>query len=178
MLTLQRITDTNTTAYRFMEALLQQAFPVEEHRDLKEQRLYTENQEKFYNQLVLEADQPIGFFTYWDFDTFYYAEHFAISPTLRNGGYGKQVLNLICHTLKRPIVLEVEIPEDEMAKRRINFYQRNGFVLWENEYQQPPYRRGDNFLPMKLMVYGKLDSHKDYDRIKKYIYTEVYHVTE
>ena len=74
---------------------------------------------------------PVGFITYWDFDSFYYVEHFATNPALRNGGYGKRTLEYLCNYLKHPIVLEVERPVEEMAKRRISFYQRQGFTLWK-----------------------------------------------
>ena len=174
MLKLQRITTADTALYQFMENLMKQAFPTAEYRDLDELRLYTDSKPHFYNNIIMEENHPIGFFTYWDFDTFYYAEHFAIDPALRNGGYGKQVLDLLCNSLPRPIVLEVEIPVDEMACRRIGFYERNGFTLWPNDYRQPPYRPGDGFLPMRLMVHGTLDNSKDYEYVKGRIYKEVY----
>lgn len=176
MLELQRITTADVDLYNFMEGLMKQAFPSAEYRDLNELRLYTDTKPHFYNNIIMEENRPIGFFTYWDFDTFYYAEHFAVDPSLRNGGYGKQVLALLRDTLSRPIVLEVEMPEDEMARRRIGFYERNGFVLWSNDYHQPPYRPGDDFLPMRLMVHGALDSEKDYECVKGRIYKEVYNV--
>jgi hypothetical protein len=72
--------------------------------------------------------------------------------------------------------LEVEIPEEEMAKRRINFYQRQGFSLWEKPYQQPPYKTGDNYLPMLIMAYGDIECGKDFDSVKEHIYREVYNV--
>ena len=53
---------------------------------------------------------------------------FAVDPAQRNGGHGKNVLNHLCQLLQHPIVLEVEMPEEEMAQRRINFYKRQGFV--------------------------------------------------
>ena len=72
--------------------------------------------------------------------------------------------------LKRPIVLEVERPVEEMAKRRISFYQRQGFTLWEKDYCQPPYKPGDDFLPMYLMVHGELDCEKDFETISQYVF--------
>lgn len=114
----------------------------------------------------------------WDFDEFYYVEHFATNPALRNGGYGKRTLEHLCEFLKRPIVLEVERPVEEMAKRRINFYQRHGFTLWEKDYYQPPYKEGDDFLPMYLMVHGNLDAEKDYEGIRHKLHTIVYGVKE
>ena len=76
-------------------------------------------------------------------------------------------INHLCQLLKHPIALEVEIPEEEMAKRRINFYQRQGFSLWEKPYQQPPYKTGDNYLPMLIMAYGDIECGKDFDSPKQ-----------
>ena len=68
----------------------------------------------------------------------------------------------------------VEMPEEEMAIRRINFYKRQGFTLWEKPYMQPPYKSGDDYLPMLLMAYGDLECDKDFEQVKKCIYREVY----
>lgn len=174
MITLKRITTSDRELYAYLEGLMTQSFPSDEYRDLNELRDFTDHRPHFYNNIILNDGQPIGLISYWDFDDFYYAEHFAIDPTQRNGGYGKAVLQHLCNALHKPIVLEVEMPEEEIAKRRVSFYQRNGFTLWENEYRQPPYKAGDDFLPMRLMVYGPLDSEKDYERVKKRIYHDVY----
>ena len=130
---------------------------------------------QFMENLLIAAFPPEE---YREFDDFYYVEHFAIDPTLRNGGYGKKTLDYLCKKLDRPIVLEVEMPVEEMAKRRINFYQRQGFILWEKEYKQPPYKPGDNFLPMYLMVFGNLQCKQDFEMIKNKIHKEVYNVKE
>lgn len=72
--------------------------------------------------------------------------------------------------------MEVEAPEEEMAIRRINFYKRHGFTLWEKPYMQPPYKPGDGYLPMLLMAYGSLECEKDFEYVKERIYREVYNV--
>lgn len=36
------------------------------------------------------------------------------------------------------VVLEVELPEDSLKKRRIGFYERHGFTFNEYPYIQPP----------------------------------------
>lgn len=81
---------------------------------------------------------------------------------------------MVLRIINAPIVLEVELPNDEMSIRRIGFYERVNYKLWKNEYSQPPYRKGDEYLPMHLMVYGDLNSEKDFDRIKYNLYKEVY----
>lgn len=174
MIKIQPISTADVLNYTFMEKLLITAFPPEEYRKLHNLREYTDHTGNFYNNIIFDDEIPVGFITYWDFEHFYYVEHFAINPALRNGGYGKKVLNHLREVLQRPIVLEVEMPVEEMAQRRIHFYQRQGFNLWEREYQQPPYKPEDDFLPMRLMVHGDLQCEKDFNEIKKRIYQEVY----
>lgn len=176
MITLQRIHTKDTQEYQFMEELIVASFPTEEYRELEELRHFTDEKQAFHNNVILDNGKPIGLFTYWDFGTFYYVEHFAVDSNLRNGGYGKKTLEAICNTLKQPIVLEVEHPDTEMAQRRINFYQRHGFKLWENDYLQPPYRKGDEYLPLHLMAYGEINPDEIFEHVKEKIYNEVYQV--
>lgn len=175
MIRLQRIKTSDTELYSFMECLMISSFPEDEYRDLNDLKEYTDSLPCFYNNIIFDSETPIGLITYWQFDSFYYAEHLAIDPSLRNGGYGRKLLELLKSELKLPIVLEVELPEEEMAQRRINFYKREGFALWEKTYFQPPYKDIYKPLPMYLMVSGSLDAEKDFDRIKENIYEKVYY---
>lgn len=175
MIQLQHITTADSQLYQYMEQLLIASFPPEEYRPLEELRRYSDDKASFRNNVILHDNVPIGLLTYWDFHTFCYIEHFAISPALRNGGYGKAVLLHLYQLLPgMPIVLEVEEPVTEMAQRRIRFYQRQGFILWEKEYLQPPYKQGDGYLPMRLMAYGNLACEQDFEHVRTTIYREVY----
>lgn len=176
MIKFQRITTDDKELYSYMEQLMISSFPSEEYRSLEELRKYTDTKPHFYNNIIFHHNTPVGFITYWDFGHFYYVEHFAIDPSQRNGGLGKNVLNHLCQQLNSPIILEVETPEEEMAIRRINFYKRHGFTLWEKSYMQPPYKPGDNYLPMLLMAYGNLECEKDFEPVKAQIYRDVYNV--
>ena len=175
MITFQRIYTCDTELYAYMEQLLQVSFPEQEYRPLNELREITDKQSNFHNNIILQQTKPVGLVTYWDFNSFRYIEHLAIDPAQRNGGLGKQVLEYLCPKLT-PIILEVELPEDEMSIRRINFYKRQGFTLWDANYAQPPYKAGGESIPMKLMAYGSLLCDKDFTTIKQTIHTEVYHV--
>lgn len=176
MIKLQRITTQDVSLYTYMEQLMTTSFPSEEYRPLEELRHYTDNKPHFYCNIILHHDIPVGFITYWNFGHFYYVEHFAIDPSQRNGGHGKNVLNHLCQQINKPIVLEVEMPEEEIAVRRINFYKRQGFDLWEKAYMQPPYKAGDDYLPMLLMAYGNLKCEQDFEQVKDRIHQEVYNV--
>ena len=104
MLRLQRITTADTALYSYMEQLMVTSFPPEEYRNLTQLREYTDGKKHFYNNIIFDNDLAVGFITYWDFDKFYYAEHFAVDPARRNGGYGKKTLECLCQLLQRPNV--------------------------------------------------------------------------
>ena len=72
------------------------------------------------------------------------------------------------------IVLEVELPEDDLSKRRIGFYERNGFKLCHKPYMQPPYRSGGTPIPMHVMYSGDRPIDDIFDKIKSEIYRNVY----
>ena len=142
MITLFRLTQTDTREYRFMEELLTAAFPPEEYRELGELRRLTCGRPVFHNNLICDDDRPVGLVTFWDFGDFHYIEHFATLPAMRNKGYGHRVLELLGERLRTPLVLEAELPVEELARRRVGFYARQGFRTWPHDYRQPPYRAG------------------------------------
>ena len=112
--------------------------------------------------------------TVWNLGGFYYLEHLATSPAVRNKGYGRKVMDKIRESFPGVIVLEVERPEEEMSIRRIGFYKRCGFLLCEKDYMQPPYRKGGEGLPLYLMFAGADSIDDDFERIRDRIYKEVY----
>lgn len=120
--------------------------------------------------LISEADAVVGFIIYWEFSEFVYVEYFAISEELRGRGLGKKSFREFAERQAKPIVIEVELPESDLACRRIGFYQRLGFTLQDVEYIQPPYHPDLPDLPLNLMTYGKIDFPKAFCNIKSKIY--------
>lgn len=179
MLTFTRI-NTQHPHYSFVEELLHLSFPIEERRDDEDQRRNADENERFYCYLLTDKNESgteelIGLITIWKLDGFYYAEHLATSPAVRNRGYGRQIMEALKALLSDfPIVLEVERPEDEMSRRRIGFYQRCGFKLCMQDYYQPPYRAGGEGLPLYLMYAGVDEIDSCYPQIRDEIYRNVY----
>lgn len=96
----------------------------------------------------------IGFISWWEFDDLIYIEHFAVDNSLRGGGFGKKILNNFMQEQTKPILLEVEHPHNSIQRRRINFYEREGFILNHYSYKQPPYNGQDGeFLELLTMTY-------------------------
>lgn len=175
MLKLTPIKTTNSV-YSFVEQLLHDSFPLAERRDDEAQRDNTDHNPRFTCYFISDDELPVGLITAWNLDGFYYLEHLATTPLIRNRGYGKQIIQQIKDLLPGVIVLEVEHPEDEMSRRRIGFYQRCGFQLCEKEYIQPPYREGGEEVPLFLMYSGTDSIDDAFDTIRQRIYKEVYGV--
>ncbi len=133
------------------------SFPVEERRPwpliLNSKSPYG----PFLKILLVDdgtGDRFAGLLTVWHFDDFNYIEHLAIAPELRGGGLGALVLESLKTLNDNFWVLEVEPPttDNPMAARRIGFYERNGFTLYDYNYIQPPYTPSQPSVPMKLMA--------------------------
>lgn len=167
---------TTDSVFSFVEQLLHDSFPLAERRDDEAQRDNTDHNPRFTCYFISDDELPVGLITAWNLDGFYYLEHLATTPLIRNRGYGKQIIQQIKDLLPGVIVLEVEHPEDEMSRRRIGFYQRCGFQLCEKEYIQPPYREGGEEVPLFLMYSGTDSIDDAFDTIRQRIYKEVYGV--
>jgi len=177
MIEIQQIRSKDKRLYHYMEQLLQDSFPHNEYRDLNELLFYTDNRSNFYCNVIYYNKNLIGVLNYWEFAHFFYIEHLAITSQERNKQYGGKVLERLKQILNKPIILEVELPENEDSTRRINFYERHGFELWDCEYLQPPYKKGEGFLPLRLMAIGDLNKKSDFEHIKATLYSEVYNYT-
>ena len=144
----------HSAADRFWDAWVDTylaSFPIEEQRPVESiERLIAEEQ-RFKASVLCHEGRFIGLLTYWRFEDFIYIEHFAISPALRSSGYGTTALKAFIRQQTLPVVLEAEPPTEEMAIRRVRFYERNGFTLYHHDYYQPPYTPDRQGIPLRLM---------------------------
>ena len=117
----------------------------------------------------------LGFLTYWVFEGYVYIEHFAVSPEHRGRNIGARMLGHLFRTVSPDVLIEVEKPDTEEARRRIAFYERNGFRLREDiNYVQPPYSAAQSGLEMMLMTHGDVKLRDTRDL--REMLTEVYNV--
>ncbi|MEG1585392.1 MAG: GNAT family N-acetyltransferase [Bacteroidales bacterium] len=160
---------------QLVETIYIDSFPVEERRPfLKLYKLLTDN--SFFRMYIIRKNgDAIGFITTWNFDNCVYVEHFALQADKRGGGAGSFALSELSYMNSKPIILEVEHPTTEMAKRRIFFYERAGFKLWPHiPYIQPPYEPHGEPVELILMTKGDLDLTQEAGNIIPLIYREVY----
>jgi len=153
--------------------LLEAAFPVTELRVREDQRKLL--QEECYHLYGVRKDGDFAaVFATWEIEDFLYIEHFAVKEECRNGGYGGRLLDRLLEEKGRPMVLEVEVPEDELTKRRVGFYERHGLFYNDYPYLQPPLRKGNELLPLRFMTKPAAIDEQTYERYRKMIYRIVY----
>ena len=115
-----------------------ETFPEDERRSEQQFRsLFSNPRVKVFS--VLEELKNIGYMISWELTNFVFIENFEIFSEFRSLKYGSEIINDLYRNYSH-IVLEAE-PEnlDENAGRRIDFYQKNGFVVIDENYVQPCY---------------------------------------
>ena len=154
--------------------LLENSFPLDEYRPYEEQKALLE--EPAYQIYVLrdETRQIAAMMAVWELETVSFIEHFAVDPALRGKGLGASMLEQVRLLLEKPACLEAELPENEIACRRLRFYQRNGFFVNDYPYMQPPISKGRKPVPLKILTYGRPVSQEEFEEIRAVLYSRVY----
>ncbi|MFI3293143.1 MAG: GNAT family N-acetyltransferase [Rikenellaceae bacterium] len=136
----KRVQSQDDILFPFAWDLYESSFPQIERRT-KDYHIETMGKGAFHADVILEDDEPIGILFWWELSDFRFIEHFATSPIKRGNGYGNKILQEFIDRNNKPILLEVEHPEDEITRRRIGFYQRIGFTLNDHPYNHPSYQQ-------------------------------------
>lgn len=160
--------------------ILEESFPEDEYRSFQGQKALFENP-KYTVHICQDGGMVYSFLATWTFGNFVYGEHMAVSKEVRNRGTGKKMILAAAEEARKVgkvFCLEVEPPTEEMAKRRIEFYKRIGFVLNEYPYMQPSLGEGKNPIPLMIMSYKEPLTKEAFENIRKVLYREVYKVEE
>lgn len=167
-------------------SLMERSFPPDEYRSYQEQKalLLKQNYEIYANKEPLQktafARKSAGqreiraFLAIWRFSDLTFIEHFAVDPAFRSSGLGSLILTEVKQLFAHRICLEVELPENALAKRRVAFYERNGFFVNKYPYVQPPISEGKKEIPLLLMTSQGQVERECFTRIKEQLYREVY----
>lgn len=161
-------------------ALYESAFPPEERRAYSGVsalvHFISEKEGRFQILVVKEADEFVGFVTYWTFPDYVYVEHVAVSAEHRGNKIGSAIFQHLYEVVGDKILLEVEHPTTEQSRRRLRFYERLGFLSHPDiDYLQPPYQRFLPSVPLMLMTHGDVDL-SDWERAVRPMQREVYGV--
>lgn len=170
---LQEVHEKGHPALSFIQELYESSFPFRERREWQ-QVLSLLSQAPMRLLVAAEEGTYIGFVIGWHVGSWYFVEHLAIDPTQRGKQYGSRVMEQLIDYGRQRIILEVEPGEDETRQRRIRFYEKLGFHLVTFGYQQPPYRAGEEPVPMQLMSMPAITSASKLDAIAQVIKSTVY----
>ena len=146
------------------------SFPKDERRTLEKQTQTFKKTE--YKLFAVYEAELIGFIAIWEFEEFRFIEHIAIKKEQRNKGLGTKLMKEFLDS--KIVVLEVERPNTEIDKRRIEFYKRLGFKLNTYDYIQPPYEEGKNPVPLYLMTHPKEITEQEFSKMKEKLFKTVY----
>ena len=165
-LTMQKL-NCHSSLYAWAEDLVKQSFPLCERRDDDVQR-QTLAHPDYHFCALLDGQDAVGVVGFWQTGDFLYLENFCTLPSLRNKGYGSAALTLL-KSRGVPVVLEIEIPCDELTSRRKGFYLRNG--MRENPYPhlQPRYRKTDAPLSLQVLTYPQAFTEGQYALFRQYL---------
>lgn len=154
--------------------LMSEAFPSIERRSYEDQKkLLFDNSYSIISDND-EDDNITAFIANWEFNDFSFIEHFAVDRKMRGNGMGTSMLEDYLKRCNKIIFLEVELPENDISIRRIEFYKRLGFYLNDFEYLQPPLQKQHDFLPLKVMSYPRSVNEIEFMNFKNVVYDKVY----
>ena len=139
MIELQRVTRAGDPLLGKLLPLYEEAFPPPERRDAGQLKRVIERASDMYFNAIVEDGTLAGLFAYWDLGEFCYLEHLAVFPSLRSRSTGTRVLEEVARRLPGTRLLEVEPPVEPPATRRVAYYERNGYLVLDRAYVQPPY---------------------------------------
>lgn len=141
MIKLIRITDGQDSRLEHLVPLYEEAFCSSERRTVGQLRRMIGATPAMHFNMIESDGELCGLFVYWDMGEFYYLEHLAVAPHMRNRKIGQQVLEHVETSLPGIRLLEVEPAEDELTARRVAFYRRNGYRIVDRSYVQPVLRK-------------------------------------
>ena len=171
-------------------AIYHEAFPENERQ--KDEVILQRFQEDLYKLVCCfsETEEMVGFALTLDigFDNCRFVEYFAVKDLFRQQGVGTEMINKmlnICILKEKHLILEVENPlfgdNQEIKRRRLDFYKRNGFSLIEEfNYILPPLNEKNptEMLFMCSNVSRKRLTFNELINLTEALYTKVYNRTK
>ena len=143
-----RCTDPQSPILHQLFAVYEQSFPLHERRSFAAQKHLLAHPQYHCDCLLAQA-VPVGLLWYWSDADMRYIEHFAIDPRCRGQQLGSRALTAF---LSQPgkVVLEIDPPTTDIARRRQRFYTRLGFCHCPQSHTHPAYHT--QFAPHPLVL--------------------------
>ncbi len=148
------------------------SFPLNEQRQIEEQKRILALP-AYHVEAWEENGRLLGFLTWWRCQDLRYIEHYAIHPAYRSAGHGSVFLSEWMKENDVPAILEIEPAEDEITRRRENFYLRLGFRKNNFEHWHPSYNDGSGRVDLWIMTYPEPVSADTYNAFRQKFWNEI-----
>jgi len=114
---------------------------------------------------------------YWVFDRFLFIENLVVNEPYRGRGLAIGLINEL-KKINRMLVSEVEPMDTDnpVTVHRINFYEKNGFVMNDYFYERPPISQDSDYIQMKIVSYQKKLTKDEFLYLKDLLYRHVYDI--
>ncbi len=156
-------------------SILKSSLPPDEYRTKENQlKLFNDPRYRVYGRK--SQGTLVAFIAVWELSDYIFIEHFAVKEELRGLGIGSEMILELKKLYQKPFCLEVELPINESNCRRIAFYRRLGFSLFDYDYTQPAMDAGKSPIPLKIMATALTPSEKEFNLLKNMLYKEIYKI--
>lgn len=156
-------------------ALVRTTFPQEECYPYAYHQKAFQREDLFGRKYIVDGEIK-AFTTGFRQKGYLFLDYFAVDKNLRGHGLGGQFFKQVIESANCPVIIEVELPETDIAKRRIGFYQRLGFQLNTFTYRMPLISDGFGDTPLYIMSYPNPIPDNDCQALVNDIYQNVYRV--
>jgi ribosomal protein S18 acetylase RimI-like enzyme len=174
---LNRIIEQDDNAGKEAMQIYESAFPIEEKRPLEKHIKLMRENPLFRFYAAMNAEKVIGMSVLWELGDFAYIDYLAVAQDDRNKGYGKLIVKQLQHLYNGLMVLEVEMPDKDLAKRRIKFYTQLGFNLLDFPYFMPKYNNPKEVFPMLLMSFPNTIDKNMFEYVMRQIHLNAYQIS-
>ena len=150
VISLTPVTHPEFPGFAEVKLLYFRAFQPDERREVNDLIAHLETKD-FTLLMIQMYDKPAGLIALWQFEHFVFIEHIAITEQFRNRKIGETALKMIADSQELPIVLEAQYASEAVSEGRVAFYQRIGFDIIDDNYEQPAYSPEKNSKKMLLL---------------------------
>jgi N-acetylglutamate synthase-like GNAT family acetyltransferase len=133
-----------------VKLLYYRAFQPDDRREVSD--LVAQLEKPNFSLLIIQMyEMPAGLIALWQLSNFMFIEHIAVTEQFRNRKIGETAIKMIADSQEQPVLLETAFPTESFSESRLAFYERIGFDIIDDKYEQPAYSPEKNSKKMLLL---------------------------
>lgn len=144
------VTTPDFPGFAEVKLLYYRAFPPDERREVLD--LIAQLEKPNFRLLIIQMyEMPVGLIALWQMSNFMFIEHIAVTEQFRNRKIGETAIKIIADSQEQPVLLESVFPTESVSENRLAFYERIGFDIIDDNFEQPAYSPEKNSKKMLLL---------------------------